>query len=409
MKIVQINSTYGSADSTGRNTQEMHLWFEQHGYSSEVWTGIINDASEADEHIHIFSSTVDRKIHALLSRITGLQGYFSRRATRKLIHHLKREKELYVVLGVLHSNIINFPLLFKFFIKHDVPVILVLHDCWFFTGHCCYYSEYGCNEWKDGCLQCKHMSDWNESWIFNTAAKCLNDKKKWYEKVTRMGVVAVSDWLCGEAKSSILARTFEIKRIYNWIDMEIFKPYPVQDLRKSLGLSDDSHIMIGVASLWSDKKGLKEILEVAKKFPDASILLIGQMPEGVECPENIAVVGVVKEPQLLAQYYALADVFLNPSVQETFGKTTAEAICCGTPVVAYDTTACTELVGTGRGVLVPLGDADAFMCAIQEILSRGKDTYTANCLEFAKKNFSKELNIQEYIELMNRLSHNNET
>ena len=55
------------------------------------------------------------------------------------------------------------------------------------------------------------------------------------------------------------------------------------------------------------------------------------------------------------QAYSAADLFLNPSAEETFGMTTLEALCCGTQAVVYEDTACEEIVAAFGGAAVPRG------------------------------------------------------
>ena len=78
MKIAQINTTYGSADSTGRNVKELHEFFKETGCESRVYvTRINNKEEEKTSDIILFSNKLDEKGHAILSRVTGFQGYFS--------------------------------------------------------------------------------------------------------------------------------------------------------------------------------------------------------------------------------------------------------------------------------------------------------------------------------------------
>lgn len=403
MKIVQINGSYGYADSTGRNTKEMHLWLKAHGHSSIVYTTQINDDIQLEDGVYLYCSPMQKQIHAVLSRVFGLQGYFSRSDTKKLIQSLEREKPDGIILHVLHNNSINFPLLCSYLAEKNIPTVLVLHDCWYYTGHCCYYTEACCDKWKGDCKHCPQIHQWNASWWFDTAQKCLRDKQRWFTAIPRLAVVGVSDWITEEAKQSILKNAKIVKRIYNWIDLELFRPQNTDILRKELKLEQNQKVLLAVASGWSEKKGLAEILELAKEMPEVTIILIGKTPTHELWPENIRCIGTVKEPAKLAAYYALADVFLNPSKQETFGKTTAEAIACGTPVVAYDITACTELVGQGCGIVVKNQDTEAFIKAVFGIIKRGKNSYKEICLDFATKNFSIAQSMKEYITLFEKL------
>lgn len=407
MRIVQINTTYGNSDSTGRTTKEMHRWLREHGYDSNVFLTKISDGiSENEKGIHFFSGETDKKVHAVLSRITGLQGYYSRNSTRSLIKKLRDIKPQIVILRVLHSNCINFPMLCRYLADSHTATILVLDDCWYFTGHCCHYSKVDCDGWRDACGKCSQIHEWNKSFFFDTSKKCLSDKRKWFSKMERLGVIGVSDWITNEAKQSVLKNAFILQRVYNWIDTDIFRPQKTDELRKKWRLQKGTHVLLGVATGWSDDKGLQEMLLAAEEFSTAKVILIGRVPKEIPLPENILQVGTIKDPRLLAKYYAMADVFLNPSVQETFGKTTAEAICCGTPVVAYETTACTELVGQKCGKLVSLKNVNLYIKAVQKILKEGKTKYLTDCIEFAEENFSREVNMQMYIDIIGKLIKN---
>ena len=128
------------------------------------------------------------------------------------------------------------------------------------------------------------------------------------------------------------------------------------------------------------------------------------MAEGIPLPPNLRAVGLVKDPEALAEYYAAADLFANPSVQETFGKTTAEALASGTPVLVYNTTACPELVGEGCGRVVPLGDEAAFSAAIPVLLAQGKEKYGPVCRAFALERFGREKSLAEYLDLFRAMA-----
>lgn len=162
--------------------------------------------------------------------------------------------------------------------------------------------------------------------------------------------------------------------------------------------------MLGVASLWSEAKGFSCILRTAEELPACIVLLIGRVPQDAGgLPLNIKCVGTISDINVLADYYSLADVLLNPSIQETFGKTAAEAISCGTPVVTYQTTACTELVGTDRGYCVKLGDTEDFLRGVRMVLERGKQSYLDALMGFSRENFDMDKNMEAYMEFFREL------
>ena len=399
MKIVQINAVYGFS-STGRNVAEMHSYFLQHGIESFVFT---SDKENPNEYIYRIGDKWDHKRHALFSRICGLQGYFSKSASRKMICHIKQISPDVVILHNLHSNYIHLPLLLDFLAKNDIATLLVLHDFWFMTGHCCYYTSIGCNKWQTECHHCPLLHAYNKSLFLDRSRKIYRDKKCLFQAIPRLGVIGVSNWVLQEAKQSFLQKAKVLDFIYNWIDLSIFHPLPTASLRKDLGLSPSDYVVIGVAQGWSQAKGLNQFMEIARRMPDVKVVLVGRFPTDVSIPRNLLAVGEVNTPQKLAEYYSMADVFVNPSVQETFGKVTAEALACGTPVVGSNTTATPELIPVQCGFTFSPQDMDDLLKKVTLVREKGKQTYSEHCQRFAAENFDKEGQIAKYAQCFHKL------
>ena len=386
MKILQINSVYNEFSSTGRNVYELHHYLIEKGEESFVIS--FDDGIDESDIFH-FNYSFDSKTHALASRMTGLQGYFSLFTTSKVIRKIEKINPDVIFLHILHSNCINLKELFSYFKYKQFKVVLVLHDVWYFTGHCCYYTQYECMKWLDSCGNCPGKKDWNTSWFFDQSKKCLRDKKAMYSNISnRLFVIGVSDWIASEASKSILNVAKEITRIYNWIDLDIFKPTYV-----------DEKYVLCIASLWTDNKGLSKILQFAKENPNINVHMIGKI-QNVDLPQNIKMLGVIKNQKELAKEYANASVFLNPSIQETFGKTTAEALACGTPVVVLNTTACPELVDESVGCVVEKNNQKILNQAVLDCIEKGKLYYSSNCRKKAEKLFNKDINLNGYYEFI---------
>lgn len=84
----------------------------------------------------------------------------------------------------------------------------------------------------------------------------------------------------------------------------------------------------------------------------------------------------------LAASYASADLFLFPSMTETFGNVVVEALASGLPVVAFDCAAANTLIRPGRnGALAPPGDAQAFMAAARSLIVQLSDKMREHCRE----------------------------
>ena len=403
MKVVQINAVYGFS-STGRTTREMHEYLLSNGIDSYVVSPNLSGLKERGLKI---GGTLDYKIHGLLSRVLGRQGYFSTLPTRRLIKQLEAISPDVVILRNFHSNYINFPLIARYLAKKNIVTIVVLHDCWFFTGHCCHYIDVGCDKWQHECNHCPSIRRWNKSLFFDHSQSIFRDKKRLFEAIPRLAVVGVSGWVTNEArKAPIFSKAKRFLPIYNWIDLKTFIPKKREELKVKQGFSKESFIVLGVASAWSKEKGLGLFQNLADLLPDTMrVVLVGNINPEDATGSKIEYLPATNSIQELAEMYAMADVFVNPTAFETFGKTTAEALACGTPVVAFNGTATTELVGKdGKcGYLVDSMNPDDYAEKIKAIYEKGVNAFSDNCRVHAEANFDMQKNLQLYVQLMNQL------
>jgi glycosyltransferase involved in cell wall biosynthesis len=398
MKIVQINAVY-EYSSTGRNTQEIHEFLIANGHESYV---VAKNVQSQGNFIQL-SDKQDSKLHGLMSHLMGRQGFYSKESTKQLVAKLKKIQPDVVHIGVVHSNCINLPILLSYLAENNIPTALTLHDCWFFTGHCCYFTDANCDRWRHSCGKCPELHTWNRSWFFDQTKRNLKDKQTLFGNIQRLAVIGVSDWVTNFVYDSILKDAQIIRRIYNWIDLNKFKPI-VSDIRKKLGIENDM-VVLCVAQTWGIQKGINDVKELAKRNPNFKFVLVGTLPlEFLPLPSNIVSVGVTSSVDELVAYYSMADVFFNPSTRETFGKVTAEAIACGTPVIAYNVTATPELIGEGCGYVVDPHDLLAVSEHLNTMYYNTKAAYTEQCRKFAKEIFSKDKLLNDHLELYKEIS-----
>ncbi len=395
MKVLQIN-VINEKMSTGRTTKELGEEIERAGFQSYI---AVSQGKE-NENVYIIGKDFGKKVHAVLSRISGLQGYFSRYSTYKFLKFVKEIGPDIIHLRNLHGNFINLPMLFQYLRKTQTPVVVTLHDCWLYTGKCCHYTSIGCFKWKNECQNCPKLKDDNISWFFDRTKKMQKDKEKFFGGIENLAVVGVSDWIKEEAKKSkVFAKTKYIERIYNWIDNKNFYPVESDELRLNWELKE-KFIILSVASGWSEKKGLDKITRLAEILPeDIVIMLIGQVNIPYSYPDNIKIVGTINSTETLAQYYSMADVYLNMSLEESFGKVSAEALSCGTPVIAINSTANAELVGGNCGFVVEKFDEYEILEKILLIKKVTKKAFTESCIKFSQENFDREKNTKKYLQL----------
>lgn len=396
MKILQINAIYGRG-STGRMVKEMHEYFLSKGHDSIVFA---SNYHGNENKIFNIGCKVDYLWHSFMSKLTGLQGYYSIISTLHLIHHIDRIKPDIVHLHNLHSNYINLPILFRYLKKEKLAVAITLHDFWFMTGHCCYFTNNNCVKWQKTCGKCPAIKTYNNSWFFDNSTWLRAKKESFFLGLKKLAVIGNSKWTTSDASKSFLRKATILDNVYNWINTDVFYPRGKKICRDKYGYIKSDFIILGVAVRWNNLKGLCTFEQLAIRNPNYKFLLVGDLIEHRELPPNLKLVGVVKDANILAEYYTLADVYINPSIQETFGLVTAEAISCGTPVIANDATATPELVLPGCGYTTENNNIEEIESCISRIQNEVWDPEEMH--NKADKSFGK-CNIDKYLDIYQRL------
>ena len=403
MRILQINAVCDSG-STGRTCRELSDWLIEHGHKSLIVYG--NGKSDYEYAVKI-SSKFDNQIHGFLERLTGYNARFSYLATNKLFKIMENFKPDVVHLRNLHGNYVHVPMLLRYLGEHDIPTVITLHDCWPFTGKCMHYTSTKCYRWKESCGKCPRLHQDIPSWWLDRTHEMLEEKRVLFNKIPRLAVVGVSEWVTNEARQSILKNAKIVTRIYNWIDTEVF--YPRGNARKTLGIGDDKFVVLFISAGWQvGSSRYSDLVQLVNKLTDKKIviLLAGNVPAEADAlrKPNLRQLGYIHSKDELATLYSAADVYVHLSREDTFGKVIAESMSCGTPVIVYDQTACPELVHNGCGFIAGIGDIDSVMTYIKKIMKISKKVFTEQCLLFVKSNFEKQMLTKKifnvYIKLM---------
>lgn len=201
--------------------------------------------------------------------------------------------------------------------------------------------------------------------LLDSSEKNYEDKKRLFTGLPDVQLYVPSRWLADRVKQSFL-REYPVEVVYNTVNTGIFRPTP-GSFRQDKGL-EDKKIALGVASVWDRRKGLEDFVTLAGMLSgDWRIVLVGLTPRQAEkMPPNVICIPRTNSPRELAELYTAADVFVNLSVEETFGMTTLEALKCGTKPIVYTGTACEEVVNRFGGTAVPRFDWDALRKAMEE-------------------------------------------
>lgn len=396
MKVLQIDVAV-NVGSTGRIAEQIGQKIIENGGESIIAFGRHERHSKSSK-IKI-GNKFEQARHLLLTRIFDRHGYGSTRGTKLFVEKVKVLDPDIIHLHNIHGYYVNIEILFEYLRKAEKPVIWTQHDCWAYTGHCCYYSRFTCEKWKTQCYECPLTRYYPQSLIFDNSKENYISKKELFNSLDDLTLVPVSDWLANELSHSFL-KSQNIYPIHNGIDINKFQYINPSDLVEKHQLQGKK-IILGVASPWSDHKGLKDFISLASMVEEGhQIILIGLSEKQIKnLPKNIIGITRLSDPKDLAKYFSLADVFVNPSIAESFGLVTIEAMACGTPVVGYNVTTTPELIRPGTGYVVEKSNVEKLYKKVLKILLNNKETYSEQCRQNVVEYYNIDKQYDKYISL----------
>lgn len=166
----------------------------------------------------------------------------------------------------------------------------------------------------------------------------------------------------------------QVRLLPRGVDIRLFRPdRRDQSLRARLGVAGDAPLVIHVGRLAPEKNlalAMRAFRRLQARRPDARCVCVGDGPLGPALARDnpdVVFTGVQRGPTL-ARLFASADLFAFPSLSETFGNVTLEAMASGIATVAYDYGAARQHLRDGvHGAAIEPGDEAAFLAAVERI------------------------------------------
>lgn len=395
-KVLFINAIpYGS---TGKIVDGIARVANEQEAQTLIYLSWTKEYRKSDREDVIVGSFLGKFLHICRAKLTGKNGLYSKRDTKKLLKIIDKYKPDVINLHILHCWCINLPMLFNHIKKNNIRVVWTFHDCWAFTGQCPHFIMAKCDKWKTGCFDCQQYREYPGAYVDKTE-KMYKLKKEWFTGVKDMTIVTPSKWLASLVKESFL-KEYPVEVINNGIDLNIFKPTE-SNFREKYGL-ENKKIVLGVAFGWGRRKGLDVFLEIAKILPaNYQIVLVGT-DEATDklLPNNIISIHRTANQKELAEIYTASDVFANPTREDTFPTVNMEALACGTPVVTFKTGGSPEILDDTCGTVVDVDDIGAFEHGI--IRACEDESFTREACIARAQNFDKNNKFKEYVELFNK-------
>ena len=407
-KILLVNTVYGRG-SVGRIIGDLYRCGENAGY--ETYAAFSrSDVPEGIRGVRI-GNVGDLAGHVAMDILADRGGFGSAAVTRKFLQWVDTVQPDLIHLHNIHGFYLQVEVLFRYLKERGIPVVWTFHDCWPITGHCAHFEAAGCEKWKagTGCHNCpQHLQAYPYS-VWDYSRKGYERKCAAFTGVPRLTIVTPSVWLKNIVGESFL-KEYPVEVIPNGIDLNIFRPCRGAAEKPAGG----RRLILGVANVWTKRKGYEMLLHLAKKLPDDEVLCLvgvsGRQQRKLESEYRGKVLPVTHTDSVeeLAGLYNAADVFVNPTFEDNFPTTNLEALACGTPVVTASVGGSTEMLTSGGCVLTDVGDSfapgdeEGMERAVQRVLVRGKGAFTQRCAAQGRQ-YDRQKSYERYLALYERV------
>jgi len=321
-----------------------------------------------DDVVTLHGSTV-RKINRLTRGVERVLSLQSQLYTNGM--HIKRLPEF------LEADLIHYHIIHSGFLSMQSlpaltalkPTVWTLHDPWAMTGHCIH--PFGCERWRTGCGNCP---DLNTDFKINSDTTAFNFRlKRLAYRKSNLEVIVASTWMENMVSQSPLFESVPVHKIPFGLDLEFFKARDKAQAKARLGIDAD-RLVLCFRSVMNDFKGLQYVIEALDQLQvEAPICLLTLNDKGrvdkFKARFQVVELGWTNDDEVMRDVYDATDLFLMPSLADSFGLMAVEAMAFGKPTVCFEGTALPEVIFTPQaGVAVPARDSSALVDAIKRLI-----------------------------------------
>jgi glycosyltransferase involved in cell wall biosynthesis len=307
-------------------------------------------------------------------------------------------------------------------ISRRVPVVLDLRDSWLLSGHCAH--SFDCDRWRIGCGNCPDLTLYPAVGRDGTAVNWR--RKRDIYAASRVYISTPSRWLMRKVEESMLAPAIvEARVIPTGVDLAIYHSGDKYAARNALHLPQDAKILLFAGNhlrrnVWKDYNTLEAAIAVLGK--GSSLRKLYLVALGANSPDEkigetqVHFVAHQARPEVVADYYRAADLYIHAAKADTFPRVVLEALACGTPVIATAVGGIPEqikplqgpmslanrsyIAEEATGILTQPGDAEGMALGIEWLLSNNflRHQLSANAKADAGRRFDLQTQAKSYLE-----------
>ncbi len=395
MKILQINNVYGEK-STGKITKAIHLGLLEMGHQSVVVFG--RGKGTSDPGVIRLCPDFYGKWNNLFSRFTGMMYGGCFLSTLRLFSIIRKEKPDVVHLQCINGYFVNIYRLIGWLKKHRIKTVVTLHAEFMYTANCGH--AFSCDQWKKGCQKCPDKKKATKSLFFDHAGRSWRAMKRAFSGFESDCIICpVSPWTEARAREGEILKDFRFQTVYNGVDLQTF--YRKND--SALAPQPEVlHVTAHFDPAVDHAKGGHHLISLAKMLPQVRFLVAGRAEKTEHLPENLTLLGEVRDQNRLASLYQSAWASVLVSEKETFSMPCAESLCCGTPVVGFLAGGPEQIALKEYSDFVPFGQTEKLATLLTSYLD--KDRFDRNKIaEDAAKTYGVPAMLEQYLAIYRRV------
>ncbi len=367
MKVVHLNAS----DKGGASIVAQRLNSALNEYTQVNSQHLIFEGSTANvTHTQYWGNSPVKKIRAKLNHALDKFDFLQYEREAKIrfqFNHARMGVDISEHPLIQQADIIHIHWILKGFLSFDSlqkllalgkPVVWTCHDLWPFTGGCFYL--WGCERLPLGCGLCPYLRN-NEpidlSYIslrkkmelFSSANIHWASPSKWLTEIALTSPVLTHQTAFAVIPNPIRVNDFKI------VDAASKEQFKSQSQLNPKALT----LLFSAANLENPAKGFADFVQLveALKEYDIQAIVLGASKENIMLPIPFCYAGYVRDPKVVRELFAAADIYVTTSHEDNLPTTVMESLACGVPAIGYEIGGVPELISHGEtGFVYPKGD-----------------------------------------------------
>lgn len=355
MKILEVNDNdiYGKIFNGYDIAEHINL-----DYNYNVKQLVINKYSKSRFVSTLFNNKIGMDIDYLLYKESN--DLFSIHSLLSISSNYLKSNKFYKSSDLVHYHQIHNAHLGLFELSDMIknkPSVISLHDPWFLTGRCVHPDN--CNKWISGCNHCNNLNSLFP-FKYDNCSSLWNIKSKFVIE-TDVDYIVSSKFMLDLVKKSPYFKNAHVHLLPFGIDVNKYSKDNVRKeiIKKKYGINDNNIVIFCRAA---EEKGIYYIVDALNSLnvnKEVTLITCGSIGllEKLDQKYQLIELGYIDEDKMI-ECYQVSDIFLMPSLGESFGMMAIEAMAARLPVVVFDNSSLPDVTNAPEvGVLVKNKDA----------------------------------------------------